>query len=204
MDNTELDSLLKEMVSSPWNCTSIQASIAKTMIALHHGTLWQQVEVEYDSLKSRGSEYYMEKFYQDTKNLQDLIDISAEKELITERLLRVLRQSPNLRHLTHNYAKLITHDLIEALRSFNTTFRGKIETIYPLEQIDIIKSKRDGDTWFYLSLNKKDIVSECWATLDDAILGAVIAKYQPNHNGWNYAQMYITRMLEMPFHDSET
>lgn len=192
--DSEAKQLIHDLVTFSWNCTSEEGSIAKTVIALSQGTLYKQVKEDEKRLKAAGNLVYIRDFLNSVEKLQSIFDVDKNSEIVLDWVL-ALAKTRRHRVLVHNFYQLNEAGIVQHLYDFGSDFRGYIKKIYPLEDICIVYAEKVAEannTYFVIVGNR--LISRCYATLEQAMVGAVAYKYEGcNHR----ADSYFFRMVEM-------
>lgn len=170
---TPLTSAILKMLQTSWNCTTVPGSISKIIIALHHHRLYADTIEESAQLRERGSFSHISRFLSQVEQIQALLDIDENSGIILAHVIETIQDT--YPYLAHNYQKLNESNLVQHLNSFDTDFRGRIQTIYSLKDIHIIETDKPRSA-FYAIVNGQS-QSRVWETLDQATLGAIAIKY---------------------------
>jgi hypothetical protein len=184
------DKLIKILVYK-WNSTTVEYSIAKTIVYLNKGNLYKKVLEDYERLEKDYSTEFMHLYKNNLDELNKLIDIDDCFSQLLSEFMTLIKYSYPL--IWNNYYLLKINGHVNYLTDFCSDFKGEITHFYDLVNKQIIQTKRNGKTEYYFAVNDK-VYSEVRNTIDQAIIAALSLQYTGLNSN---AYMFIERMLEL-------
>ena len=164
----EKQEILNKLFSSKWNYA--WGRVDKHLVALFYekggfGGLLDFISAEKERM-DKDEKHFFSRYY--SKDLTETLDF-AVKELTTEDFEDYIDRY-NVEFNKHNLKKLKELDLVKHFREFNCDFRGNIQKLHTIGDINIleVRHKNDGDEFYIVGQ-----FSTVFSNLNEAVLYAM-------------------------------